>query len=258
MRTTAVDPTPLVVLVTGGGSGLGASVAHHLAAAGHRVHVAGRRRAALDEVVEAATPGSVVAHTLDVTDPAACEEVVAEVLELRGRLDVLVNNAGLFRRGRASAAEPEEWATTLRTNLDGAFHAARAAVAAFRRQEPRPDGVRGQVLNVNSGAGTTGYVEGAAYSASKFGLMGFSDALRQEVCDEGIRVTDVVVATAVESELSTRTGVRRLDASAVGSLVLDVVSVPGPGYLSRVDLSRIPDSPRRPARQSARLEEKNA
>lgn len=239
--------------MTGGGSGLGASVAGHLAGAGHHVHVAGRRRAALDDVVEATT-GSVVAHTLDVTDPQACETVVEEVVATHGRLDVLVNNAGLFRRGRASSADPDEWASTLRTNLDGAFHAARAAVSAFRRQEPRPDGVRGQVLNVNSGAGTTGYVEGAAYTASKFGLMGFSDALRQEVGDEGIRVTDVVVATAVESELSIRTGVRRLDASSVGRLVLDVVTVPGPGYLSRVDLSRTPDFPGRPDRPAAHEE----
>lgn len=230
-----------VVLITGAGSGLGAATAVRLAAAGDHVHLAGRRTDALDRIAHtiAESGGRATVHRLDVTDPVAGRHVVARVVEESGRLDVLVNNAGVFRPGAASELSQADWETTIETNLTGAFHLAQSAVAAFREQ-PRRGGVRGHVLNVNSGAGLTGYAPGAAYSASKFGLMGLSDALRSEVASEGIKVTDVIVAAAVESELSTRTGVRRLPAQDVARTVAAVLDMPGDAVLSRVDLTQLP------------------
>jgi 3-oxoacyl-[acyl-carrier protein] reductase len=213
----------------------------HLGALGYDVHVAGRTRETLETVAAEVTAagGRAAAHVLDVRDPAQCRVVVAAVVEHSGRLDALVNNAGLFRRGPATEVPEEDWQLTLDVNLTGAFHAARAAVAQMRSQEPR-DGCRGQVLNVNSGAGLRGYVAGAAYSASKFGLMGLSDALRQEVGPDLVKVTDVVVATAVSSNLSSRTGVDRLPSDTVARVVADVLAMPGAAVLARVDLERLP------------------
>ena len=229
------------VLVTGGGTGLGAATAVLLAQRGYDVHVAGRTRQTLADVVSAIVRdgGRAAAHVVDVTGADACERVVEEVARATGRIDVLVNNAGLFRRGSVTELSDEDWASTIDTNLTGAFNAARAAARRMRRQDPY-DGCRGHILNVNSGAGLRGYVAGAAYTASKFGLMGLSDALRQEVAEDLVKVTDVVVATAVQSRLSTRTGVRRLPTDTVAQTVADVLAMSGAAVITRVDLDQLP------------------
>jgi 3-oxoacyl-[acyl-carrier protein] reductase len=230
------------VLVTGGGSGLGSATAVWLGERGYEVHVAGRTAENLAAVVATITErgGRAHAHVLDVRDADACERVVDEVIRLSGRIDVLVNNAGLFRRGSVTQATREDWTLTIDTNLTGAFYAARAAALRMREQEPR-DGCRGHILNVNSGAGLRGYVVGAAYTASKFGLMGLSDALRQEVSADLVKVTDVVVATAVSSSLSSRTGVRRLPADTVAQMIAAVLEMPGAAVITRVDLEQLPE-----------------
>ncbi|MBX6752181.1 MAG: SDR family oxidoreductase [Micromonosporaceae bacterium] len=230
------------VLVTGGGSGLGSATAVLLGELGYDVHVAGRTVENLAAVVAtiAGRGGRAHAHELDVRDADACERVVDEVVRLSGRIDVLVNNAGLFRRGSVTQATSEDWNLTIDTNLTGAFYAARAAAVRMREQEPR-DGCRGHILNVNSGAGLRGYAVGAAYTASKFGLMGLSDALRQEVSVDLVKVTDVVVATAVRSNLSSRTGVRRLPAESVAQMIAGVLAMPGAAVITRVDLEQLPE-----------------
>ncbi|WP_164775174.1 SDR family oxidoreductase [Nocardioides pantholopis] len=232
------------VLVTGGGTGLGAATARLLASRGYDVHVAGRTAATLETVVAGVVGagGRAQAHLLDVRDAEACAQVVADVVAGSGRLDVLVNNAGVFRRGTATTVTAEDWDQTLGVNLTGALHAAQAAVRQMCRQSPQ-DGCRGQVLNINSGAGLRGYEQGAAYSASKFGLLGLSDALRQEVGPSLVKVTDVVVATAVESVLSGRTDLRRLPADAVARVVADVLAMPGAATISRVDLTQLEPEP---------------
>ncbi|WP_110241515.1 SDR family oxidoreductase [Nocardioides gilvus] len=242
MRDTR--PAGRSVLITGAGSGLGAATAVRLSADGHHVHLTGRRADPLVRVAGLITEAGGVAtvHLLDVTDPDTGREVVARVVAESGRLDVLVNNAGVFRRGTASQLSVDDWHTTIQTNLTGAFHMAQSAVAAFRAQD-RVCGVRGHVLNVNSGAGLSGYAPGAAYSASKFGLMGLSDALRREVGAEGIKVSDIVVAAAVESELSGRSGVRRLPAADVARAIQAVLAMPGDAVLSRVDLTQLDPAP---------------
>nr|WP_253945493.1 SDR family NAD(P)-dependent oxidoreductase [Nocardioides sp. zg-DK7169] len=237
-----MSPVPGTILITGGGTGLGAAIARLLGALGWTVHVAGRRQAPLDAVVAEVrgAGGQAHAHVLDVRDAEACLRVVADVVACSGRLDALVNNAGVFRRGTASGVGADDWATTLEVNLTGALHALQAAVAQMRRQAP-VDGCRGQVLNVNSGAGLRGYEPGAAYTASKFGLLGLSDALRLEVAPDLVKVTDVVVAAAVESDLSTGGSVRRLPALVVAQAVASVLTMPGAAVLSRVDLTQLPE-----------------
>lgn len=229
------------VLVTGGGTGLGSATAAHLAGLGYDLHIAGRTAESLDAVVAdiRASGGRATAHVLDVRDAEACDRVVSAVVAASGRLDALVNNAGVFRRGTVTGVALDDWNLSLDINLTGAFNAARSAVAQMRAQEPR-DGCRGQVLNVNSGAGLRGYVASAGYTASKFGLIGLSDALRQEVADDLIKVTDVVVATAVESDLSTRTDVERLPASTVAEMVAATLAMPGRAVITRLDLGALP------------------
>jgi 3-oxoacyl-[acyl-carrier protein] reductase len=232
---------PRTVLITGGGSGLGAATALRLASEGLRVHVAGRRAEALRATAEAARgPHPVRWHVLDVTDPAATRAVMDDVVGGGGRLDAVVNNAGVFRRAPASVVTPEEWDLVLRTNLTGALYVAQAAVAVFRTQTVE-GGARGHLVNVNSGAGLHGYAPGASYAASKHGLMGLSDSLRREVAVDAVKVSDVVVATAVASDLSGRGDVPRLPADAAARSISQVLSVEGEAVISRIDLGQLSD-----------------
>ena len=228
-------------LVTGAGSGLGAAIALALADAGFAVTCAGRRLERVEQTARQIVDAGGQAHAarLDVTDSAQVDDVVAAAARAAGRLDVLVNNAGIFRKGEVAALSDAEWNDTVAANLTGQFYCARAAVRLMVTQEPL-DSTRGHLLNINSGAGLHGYATGSAYSASKFGLLGLSDTLRQEVAGRLIKVTDVIVATTVESELSSRRDVLRLPASVVGQLVRDAVLLPGRAVVDRIDLGQLP------------------
>ncbi|MEV0973541.1 SDR family oxidoreductase [Microtetraspora glauca] len=241
MPVTPVPVSPGVALVTGAGSGIGAAVAASLAKARYTVVCAGRRADRVAEVAGAirAAGGAASAVPLDVRASDQVEAAVAGVAEEYGRLDVLVNNAGVFRKGEILTLSDEAWRETLDANLTGAFNCARAAAGLMAGQEPVA-GKRGHIVNVNSGAGLRGYPTGAAYSASKFGLLGLSDTLRQEVADHLVKVTDLVVAAMVESELSNRIVADRLPASVVGELVRSLVALEGPAVVTRLDLGQLP------------------
>lgn len=235
-------PETGAVLITGGGAGLGAAMAVHLARQGYAVHVAGRTAASLDAVVGTirSAGGNAHAHVLDVREADACREVAAAVAEQAGRLGAVVNNAGVFRRGTATTVSRADWDYTLDINLTGALNVIQAAAAVMAGQDVVA-GARGHVVNINSGAGIRGYVPGVAYAASKFGLMGLSESFRREVEGSQIKVTDLVVAATVESGLSNRRGVRRLPASVVGQAVAAVLALPGTAVITRVDLEQLPD-----------------
>ncbi|WP_169750102.1 SDR family oxidoreductase [Streptosporangium amethystogenes] len=232
-----------VALVTGAGSGLGRAVAESLAAAGYAVVCAGRRADRVSEVADAirGTGGAATGVPLDVRVTRQVDAVVAGIAEEHGRLDVLVNNAGVFRKSEILDMSDEAWQETLDANLTGAFVCARAAARQMAGQEPVA-GKRGHIVNVNSGAGLRGYPTGAAYSASKFGMLGLSDTLRQEMSDRLVKVTDLVVAAMVESELSNRLIADRLPATVVGHLVQNLVALEGPAVITRLDLGQLPST----------------
>jgi 3-oxoacyl-[acyl-carrier protein] reductase len=232
-----------VALVTGAGSGIGQAVALALGADGYAVVCAGRRADRVSQVAGEirAAGGTAVGVPLDVTVPERVGEVVGDVADSYGRLDVLINNAGVFRKAEVVDLDDAAWRESVEANLTGAFLCARAAARRMTAQEP-VDGERGHIVNVNSGAGLRGYPTGAAYSASKFGLMGLSDTLRQELADKLVKVTDLVVAAMVKSELSNRHNPHRLEASVVGDLVRDLLRLRGAAVVTRLDLGQLPPS----------------
>ncbi|MBX6751752.1 MAG: SDR family oxidoreductase [Micromonosporaceae bacterium] len=233
-------PTRGIALVTGGGTGIGRAVALALAGRGHAVVVTGRRSEPLDETVhqirDAGGRGEAV--RLDVRDAEGIGTLL-DRLRRTDRIDVVVANAGSFVRGPVAELDPRDWTSQVEVNLTGAFLTLQAAVRAMRDQEP-VDGCRGHLFTVNSGAGVAGFPTGAAYAAAKHGLRGLVESLRPEVAPLAIKVTDIVVAATVASEMNAARDVPKLPASVVGHTVLSCLALPGAANWDRVDLTQLP------------------
>jgi NADP-dependent 3-hydroxy acid dehydrogenase YdfG len=185
-----------VALVTGASSGIGEATALALARAGARVSIAARRRDRLDGVARriAELGAESLVLEADVSRPEEAESIVARTVDRWGRLDVLVNNAGLMALSPVDRARVEDWRRMLDLNLLGLMVATRAALPHMRRQKD------GHVVNISSTAGRVANPDAAVYAATKFGVGAFSEALRREVYKDGIRVT-IVEPGAVATEL---------------------------------------------------------
>jgi NADP-dependent 3-hydroxy acid dehydrogenase YdfG len=185
-----------IVLITCGGVGLGAETARHLAARGARIAVAARRKDKLEEVVAEITTagGEARAYPLDVTDKHQVKAVVDAVVADFGRLDVIVNNAGLMPIRPMIEVNTDEWDAMIDVNLKGVLYGIAAALPIFVAQ----DG--GHVINISSVAGTKVFAPGGTvYSGTKFAVRAISEGLRQEIGGK-IRVTSIEPG-AVDSEL---------------------------------------------------------
>ncbi|HEX8613752.1 MAG TPA: SDR family oxidoreductase [Telluria sp.] len=185
-----------VVLITGGSTGIGAETARLLASRGAKVAIAARRKDKLDEVVAAivAGGGAARAYSLDVTDKKQVEAVVAAVVADFGKLDVLINNAGLMPIRPMAEVNTDEWDAMIDVNLKGTLYGIAAVLPRFMAQE------KGHIINLSSVAGTKVFAPGGTvYSGTKFAVSAISEGLRQEVGDK-IRVTSIAPG-AVDSDL---------------------------------------------------------
>lgn len=175
-------------LVTGGGTGIGAAVALALAARGFRVAIAGRRQDKLDEVVAAAPSESrIEAHTVDVAERDSVNELVDWATRTLGRIDVLVNSAGVNVQKRSMAElSPDDWDFLVRVNATGAYNCMRSVLPQMRE---RRDGV---IVNVSSVAGKrASMLGGVGYSASKFAMTALGLTAGEEERQHGIRITNI-------------------------------------------------------------------
>jgi 3-oxoacyl-[acyl-carrier protein] reductase len=185
--------TGKVALITGGGKGIGRAIA--LALATERVHVGiiARTQADLDAVAtELATLGVKVA--VAAADVSKIDEVNAAVEKISGELgpiDILINNAGTGKFGKFLDLEPQEWIRQIEINLFGVYYVTRAVLPQMIERKT------GDIVNISSTAGLKGAPTTSAYSASKFGVMGLSDSLMQEVRKHNIRVTALAPSTIV-------------------------------------------------------------
>lgn len=185
-----------VILITGGSTGLGAATARFLAVRGARIAVAARRKDKLDEVVASITAagGEARAYELDVTRKSQVEAVVAAVVQDFGKLDVLVNNAGLMPIRPMAEVNTDEWDAMIDVNLKGTLYGIAAVLPRFAAQES------GHIINLSSVAGVKVFAPGGTvYSGTKFAVRAISEGLRQEVGDK-IRVTSIEPG-AVDSDL---------------------------------------------------------
>jgi len=192
-----------VALVTGASSGIGEATARSLAAHGAAVAVAARRRERLEALVAgiAAARGRALALEADVTDQQQAIGAVERAVEQLGRLDTVINNAGVMLLGSVADAPTEEWDRMIALNLNGLLYVAHAALAHLTRAAQEGPRRVADLVNVSSVAGRRATAGSGVYNATKFAVNAFTEALRQEVTERHVRVS-VVEPGAVATELT--------------------------------------------------------
>lgn len=177
-----------VAIITGASRGIGKEVAVGLAKRGFRVALMARNAAQLDTVCDyisqTVSPDAAISVPANVSDHLAVEDAVADVVEQCGRVDLLFNNAGIFRVGSLEVSV-EELDRLYQVNLRGAFSLLQSVVPIMKQQQS------GQIINLASISGTVGYAGYGAYASSKFGLVGLGQALFKELAPLGIKVSTI-------------------------------------------------------------------
>ncbi|MGT2424791.1 SDR family NAD(P)-dependent oxidoreductase [Amnibacterium kyonggiense] len=188
-----------VALVTGASSGIGAATARALAAAGAAVAIGARRADRLQELAEQIEQagGRVLRLDLDVTDERSAVSAVQRTVDELGRIDVVVNAAGLMLLGPIVDGSTEDWRRMMTTNVLGLMYVTHAAIPHLVEQGS------GDVINISSVAGRTAKPGSGVYNASKWAVNAFSESLRQEVTAKGVRIT-LIEPGAVDTELNDR------------------------------------------------------
>jgi 3-oxoacyl-[acyl-carrier protein] reductase len=174
-------------LITGASRGIGRACALALARAGARVALAARQRDKLEQAAEEvrASGGEAYVAEIDMASSESIKAAVAQVAREFGRIEILVNNAGVTRDGLAVRMKKEDWDLVLQTNLSGAFFATQQVLPAMMRER------WGRIVNISSLVGESGNAGQANYVASKAGLIGLTKSLAQEMASRGITVNAV-------------------------------------------------------------------
>ncbi len=233
----ALDLSGRVAVVTGSSKGIGYAIAHALAAANADVVVSARKPAEVTEAarrLEGAGSGRVLGVPCDVRDYEQVRRLIGAAAEQLGGVDVLVNNAGVGAFGRVGDLMPEAWARVLETNLTGVYYCCHEALPHLRARGG------GWIINIGSLAGKNPFPGGAAYNASKFGLLGFSEAMMLDERQDGVRVTCIMPG-------SVATNFGRVDRAGEGAdwkiqpediarIVMDLLAMPERTLPSRIEV----------------------
>ncbi|MFK4834331.1 SDR family NAD(P)-dependent oxidoreductase [Microbacterium sp. ZW T2_14] len=215
--------TGTVAIVTGASSGIGEATAKQLAELGATVAVVARREGRLHALVTEieAAGGSALALTADITDRMQAERAVQTVIDRLGRLDILINNAGLMLLGPVADQDVEEWERMIAVNQNGLLFMTKAALPHLLAAAEDELRAVADIVNISSIAGRQAWANFAAYNMTKFGVNGFTEALRQEITKKHVRV-GVLEPGAVETELISHNNDTVKDALAVS----DAESIP--------------------------------
>jgi 3-oxoacyl-[acyl-carrier protein] reductase len=224
-----------VALVTGGTRGIGAAIVRRLAADGFSVFLSGRTEESVSAALARLTKEglSVRGFPADARREEDQKRLVESAAREGGRLDVLVNNAGIGHFAPVDQMDPERFREVLETNLFGPFYAIRHAAPIMKR------GGGGFIVNIASLAGVNAFAGGSAYNASKFGLLGFSEAAMLDLRHAGVRMATVLpgsVATDWTHSHGNQDASWMLAPEDVAEAVADLVRFPDRAIASRIDL----------------------
>jgi 3-oxoacyl-[acyl-carrier protein] reductase len=223
--------------VTGSTKGIGLAISEALAERGAKVFISARNEEDVKRAVKRLVeryPGKIAGSVCDVREYEQVKTAIANARAAFGGLDILINNAGIGRFNNVEQMPVSEWEATIDTNLTGVFYCCHEAIPLMKQSGG------GYIINIGSLAGKNAFPGGAAYNASKFGLIGFSEALMQEVRHDNIRVS-YVMPGSVNTEFG-RGGEQdpaktwKLLASDVAEVVVNLLEMDPRALASRVEL----------------------
>jgi 3-oxoacyl-[acyl-carrier protein] reductase len=212
-----------VAYVTGGSRGIGFGIAQKLVEDGYCVTISGRNPDTVNAAAAKLDKGNRTTLGLvsDVSEQASEQDAVRQILDRFGRLDVVIANAGVGHFAPIDQLTAEQWAETINTNLTGVFHTVKASVDALKRSE-------GYLITIASLAGTNFFENGAAYNASKFGLVGFTQAVMLDLRKFGVKVTTIMpgsVATEFNQHAVNDADAWKIQPEDIGQLVIDLLQM---------------------------------
>jgi NAD(P)-dependent dehydrogenase (short-subunit alcohol dehydrogenase family) len=231
-----------IVLVTGGTRGIGRAIVERLLAQGCRVAFCGRTEAgvrrSLEELAQGGHGNKVLGRAADITNQTELEALFQAVDQEWGGLDILVNNAGIGIFRPVAELTMDDWKATIDTNLTAVYAASRLALERFVRSEG------GFIVNLGSLAGKNAFAGGAAYNASKFGLVGFSEAMMLDHRHQNVRVCTILPGS-VNTDFSPRSARAdwKIAPEDVADVVVSVLRMPRRTMVSHVEMR-----PSRPAK----------
>tara|TARA_R110002050_G_scaffold16719_1_gene50527 strand:+ start:182545 stop:183258 length:714 start_codon:yes stop_codon:yes gene_type:complete len=211
-----------VAYITGGSKGIGYSTAKTLLAAGMKVAISGRTLKTVEEAAKSlGNSTNVLALQSDVAKLKDEQNAVHKIIEKWGQLDVVLANAGVGNFAPIDQMSEEEWHQMIDTNLNGVFHTLKASVEALKKTQ-------GYYITLASLAGTNFFANGAGYNATKFGVVGFTQAAMLDLRQYGIKVSTIMpgsVATHFNNHEPSEKDAWKIQPEDIGELVLDVLKM---------------------------------
>ncbi|MCJ8011463.1 3-ketoacyl-ACP reductase [Paenibacillus sp. KQZ6P-2] len=215
-------------IVTGAGKGIGLAIATALAKEGVNLGMMARTASDLEALKDSLTKEygvSVHTATADVSSRQEVDAAVSKLGQELGSIDILINNAGMAAFGTVAEMDPEQWERIIQVNLMGTYYVSRAVLPTMVEQNS------GNIINISSTAGEKGFATGSAYCASKFGIMGLTESLLQEVRKKNIRVVALTPSTvntdlARDNNLSIGDEDRMMQPEDVAELALAALKLP--------------------------------
>ena len=222
------------ILITGGSMGIGYGIAEACLRANMNVVITGRDKDRLEEAVLALkkTGPNISSIEGDVRSMADQEASVRHAVEKFGSLDVLVANAGVGHFAPIEDLTEEQWHDTIDINLSGVFNSVKASLPEIEKS-------KGYIFTIASLAGTNFFASGTAYNASKFGLVGFTQALMLDVRKKGIKVTTIMpgsVATHFNNRTPSEADAWKIQPEDIGQIVVDLLAMPARTLPSKVEM----------------------
>lgn len=212
-----------VAYITGGSKGIGYGIAKSLLDSGMKVAISSRTINAAKKAAESLCkdPSKILAIESDVSSPTAESKAIQATIDHFGQLDVVIANAGVGHFANIENLTEKEWKETIDTNLTGVFNSVKASLEALKKS-------KGYIITIASLAGTNFFENGAAYNASKFGLVGFTQAIMLDLRKLGIKVTTIMpgsVATHFNNHIPGDADAWKIQPEDIGQMVVDLLKM---------------------------------
>ena len=210
--------------ITGGSKGIGLGIAKAMLVEGMKVAITGRNAETLNAAIEELNKvgnGEIFAIESDVRNFESEKNAIEQVLEKWGTLDVVIANAGVGRFASIEEMSLEDWNSVIDINLTGVFHTVKASIPAMKES-------KGYIMTIASLAGTNFFQKGSAYNASKFGLVGFTQAVMMDLRQYGIKVTTIMpgsVATYFNGRVPSEKDAWKIQPEDIGQMVVDLLKM---------------------------------